>query len=216
MAAKKSAGKKAASKSVPSGTVLGRILDAALADAAAVGWRDVSLETVAEVAGLSLGEVVLLVPNKVCLLRGLLDRIDARTLLPIKTLDPEETPRDRLFEILMRRFDAMNESRDAYKAVITGVARDPVAAVASAGRLERSFIAMLAGAGISTSGLNGVLYVQGLKATAAYTLRAWMSDDTSDLAKTMAALDRALNRAEKAAGMMTFRRREKAEEATDQ
>jgi AcrR family transcriptional regulator len=207
MAAKKKA---PAKKTAAEGTPLDRILDAGLAEAAAVGWRHVSMEGIAARAGLGLGEVVLQVPNKVCLLRGLLDRVDALTLSPVKKIDAEDSPRDRLFEILMRRFDAINADRDGYKAVMTGVARDPAAAVASICRLERSFVAMLEGAGISTSGLKGLIRVQGLKGVALAGLRAWMNDDSEDLAKTMAALDRALERAEKAAGMMTLRPRKKS------
>jgi hypothetical protein len=37
-------------------------------------------------------------------------------------------------------------------------------------------------------------------------LRGWMEDDSTDLAKTMAALDRALERAERVAGFRGFRR----------
>lgn len=210
MAAKKKApAKKTAAEGIP----LDRILDAGLAEAAAVGWRHVAMEGIAARAGLGLGEVVLQVPNKICLLRGLLDRVDALTLSPVKKIDAEDSPRDRLFEILMRRFDAINAARDGYKAVMTGVARDPAAAVASICRLERSFVAMLEGAGISTSGLKGLIRVQGLKGVALAGLRAWMNDDSEDLAKTMAALDRALERAEKAAGMMTLRPRKKSAEA---
>ena len=55
--------------------------------------------------------------------------------------------------------------------------------------------------------------IQGLKAVTAFALRAWMTDDSADLSKTMAALDRALNRAEKLAGMTSFRRRAKSEDA---
>ena len=211
MAAKKKA---PAKKAASGGTPLERTLDAGLAESAAVGWRQVTMESIADRAGLGLGEVVLQIPNKVCLLSGLLDRVDAATLSPVKKIDAEDSPRDRLFEILMRRFDAINADRDGYKAVMTGVARDPAAALASACRLERSFVAMLEGAGISTSGLKGLIRVQGLKGVALAGLRAWMNDDSADLAKTMAALDRALQRAEKAAGMMTLRPRKKAAEAT--
>ena len=214
MASRKSAARKTkVGKPTSAGTLMDRIIDAGLDEAAAVGWRGLAMDAVASRAALDLGEVLLKVPGKACLLRGFLDRIDARTLAPVKGIDPKDTPRDRLFEILMRRFDALNEKRDGAKAVITGVARDPASAAAGLCRLQRSFVAMLAAAGISTGGLTGLARLQGLKLVAAYTLRAWMTDDSADLAKTMAALDRALDRAEKLAGMMTLRRRTKDDAA---
>jgi len=205
--------KKSAKKSAPkqSASVKDRIIDAALEEVAAVGWRDLSMDSVASRAELTLGEVLLEVPSKTYLLLGFIDRIDAHTLGPVKKLDPEDTPRDRLFEILMRRFDALNDKRDAAKAVVTGVARDPAAFIAGVCRIERSSAAILSAAGISTSGLLGMARIQGLKAVAAYALRAWMQDDSADLAKTMVALDKALSRAEKLAGFTGFRRRAEPE-----
>jgi AcrR family transcriptional regulator len=209
MAQKKTAAKKSRAKSsAPSGSsMIERIVDAGLAEAAAVGWRHVTMEAVAVRAGVGLGEVLLEVPNKNAILIEYLRRVDARTLAPVKRIDPSDTPRDRLFEIVMRRFDALNENRDATRAVVMGVARDPAAVILALCTLERSFAAMLEAAGISTTGLIGLARIQGFKAVLACTLRAWMNDDSADLAKTMAALDKALGRAEKLAGFARRRPR---------
>jgi ubiquinone biosynthesis protein COQ9 len=218
MAASKKTAKTSSTKKTPvagsvAGTVKDRIGDAVAAEAAAVGWRNVTMEAVAERAGLGLGEVLLLTPTKTHALCGIIDRIDARTLGPVKKIDPDDSVRDRLFEILMRRFDALNERRDEAKAVMTGVARDPAAALVVGVRLQRSFAAILGAAGVSTGGLLGLARIQGLKAVAAFALRAWMKDDSDDMSKTMAALDRALGRAEKLANMSGLRRRTKTEDA---
>ncbi len=210
MATKKST-KKTAAKKAPPGTPLERIIDAALDEALAVGWRQVSMEAVAGRAGMNLGDVLLEAPNKACLLVKFIDQIDERTIRPVKAA-ADETARDRMFEILMRRFDAMNARREEAKAVITGVARDPASALIGMCRLRKSFVLMLEAAGVNTSGPLGCLRVAGLKAVAAAALRAWMTDDSADLSKTMAALDRALDRAEKLAGMARWRGR-KTEDA---
>lgn len=210
--AKNSSAGKSGAKSV-GGTIMDGIADAVAAEAAAVGWRNVTMEAVADRAGLGLGEVLLHAPSKTHALCTIIDRIDARTLAPVKKIDPEDSVRDRLFEILMRRFDALNERRDEAKAVMRGVARDPAAALLVGCRLQRSFAAILAAAGVSTSGLVGLARIQGLKAVAAFALRAWMADDSTDMSKTMAALDRALGRAEKLAGMTSLRRRSTSDEA---
>ena len=214
MATKKTAAKKASAKSSgakKSTTPLDRLVDAGLVEAGAVGWRQVSMDAVAARAGVALGEALLLVPSKKHLMLAFLARIDERTLGPVTKLAAEDSPRDRLFEILMRRFDALNERREEAKAVITGVARDPASAVAGLCRLRRSFVGILEAAGIGASGPCGCVRVAGLKAIAAVGLRAWMTDDSADLAKTMAALDRALDRAEKLASMTRWRGRGREE-----
>lgn len=200
-------------KNESTAAVLDRIIDAGLDEAAAVGWRGLAMDAVADRAGLTLGEVLLQVPSKIHIMLCFLGRLDARTLGPVKAIDPADTPRDRLFEILMRRFDALNEKREGAKAIVAGVGYDPAAMLAGACRVERSSAAMLAAAGVSTDGLMGLARVQGLKAVMAYTLRAWMTDDSADLTKTMAALDRALERAEKLASLVAQRRRKGAEGA---
>ena len=218
MVARKSAAKESTTN--PSGpsdaAVLERIIDAGLDEVAAVGWRTLAMDAIAARAELGLGEVLLQVPSKIHLMLCFLGRLDARTLGPVRALDPADSPRDRLFEILMRRFDALNEKRDAAKAVVAGVARDPAAMIAGICRVERSAAAMLAAAGISSSGLMGFARIKGLKVVMAYALRAWMTDDSADLSKTMAALDRALERAEKLSGFVTLRRRKSHEEPSSE
>lgn len=210
MPAKKSASNKSAAKNSRL-SALDRIIDAGVQEAAAVGWRTVTMAAVAERAGIDLGEVLMQVPSKTHLALGFLARIDSRTLGPVKRIDAKDSARDRLFEILMRRFDALNETREGAKAVIGGAARDPAAALALLCRLDRSCAAMLEAAGISAGGLLGLARIKGLKLVATCGLHAWMNDDSADLAKTMAAVDRALSRAEKLAGMATFRRPAPAE-----
>jgi len=194
-------------------TPLDRIVDAALDEIEAEGWFAANMPAIAARADVPLGEALLLVPNKTCLLNAFIDRIDARTLSPVKKLDAADSPRDRLFELTMRRFDALNERRGAVRAVVRGVARDPAAAVAGLCRLQRSFAAMLEAAGISSSGLLGLVRMQGLGGVLACALRAWMDDDSEDLAKTMAALDRALDKAEKLARFKVPRRRARSDDA---
>jgi AcrR family transcriptional regulator len=196
---------KAAPKSARAATP-DSIIDAALDEAAAVGWRGLTLANVAARGGLNLGEVLLLVPTKACLLARFLDRIDGLMLAPVTLPDSRDKSRDRLFEIIMRRFDALNRHRAGARAFIAGTARDPLALATAGLRLKRTLAAMLAAADVAADGLMGCLLVEGLQAVYLATLRAWMNDDTADMAKTMAALDRALSQAERLCRFLPFRR----------
>ena len=55
---------------------------------------------------------------------------------------------------------------------------------------------MLEASGIGAGGPVGRLKAKGLAAIYLVTLRAWLHDDTPDMARTMAVLDRSLRRAE--------------------
>jgi AcrR family transcriptional regulator len=197
-----------------SGTPIDRIVDAALDEAAETGWRELTLAGVADRAGMDLGALLLLAPTKFRLLSAFLDRIDRATLGGVKSPDARDKVRDRLFEIIMRRFDALNAHREGAKAMISGLLYDPLMAVCIGMRFRRSVAAMLAGAGVRADGLIGRLRVKGLAAVSLAGLRAWMRDDTEDMAKTMAAVDRALAQAERLSRLLPGAHRH-GEDATE-
>jgi hypothetical protein len=112
-----------------------------------------------------------------------------------------DSSRDRLFDILMRRLEHLAP----YKAGLRRLARtamwDPSLGVALACIAKRSARWMLAGAGVDRGGLRGKVTVRGTMMVFGHALRAWFDDDDPGLAKTMAALDSALRRGERALGL---------------
>jgi AcrR family transcriptional regulator len=192
--------------SEPEAAMIDRILDAALAEAAALGWRNVAMNAVAARADLPLGAVLEQVPTRAHLVARLNDRLDHRMLAGLKALDEADSVRDRLFDVVMKRFDAMNTDREGMRALVTGLRFDPPAMAVGLRRADRTAAVMLAAAGVSPDGLLGCARIQGMKVVLLCALRGWMEDDSTDLAKTMAALDRALERAERVAGFRGFRR----------
>jgi ubiquinone biosynthesis protein COQ9 len=178
-----------------------RILSAAMEEIAAVGWARLSMDAVAQRAKLSLSEVLLHVPTTSHLLARFADHVDRTALKDVNTVDHTQSVRDRLFDLLMRRFDALQKHRPGVVALVNGIMRQPVEAPMLAARLSRSMTTTLAAAGVSTHGLRGMGQVMGLKAVYLSALRAWQKDESTDMAKTMAALDRALGYAERAANV---------------
>jgi len=162
------------------------------------GFAEVALREVADAAGLGLAEFYKLYPDKVALVAAFMAKIDVEVLAATPTKsDPEETARDRLFDIMMRRYDALRPYREALAAVRRASQRDPILALAIGPALRRSMAAMLEAASISSEGLAGALRQNGLLAIHAAVSRVYDKDETSDLSKTMAALDTRLKTAER-------------------
>ena len=107
----------------------------------------------------------------------------------------QETPRERLFDVLMRRLEALAPHKAAVRSVGRSARRDPALALCLNGLTARSMAWMLTAAGISSSGIRGAIRTQGLACLYAGVLRTWVKDDDPGLARTMAALDRGLARA---------------------
>jgi len=188
--------KKAARKSA-AGEQHRDALDVALSLAAEKGWRDLALADIAEGAGLSLAELYALYPSKQAILKAYSRKIDMAVLA--ETEKPEGPAKDRLFDVLMRRLDKLDPHKAGLQRITEDTARDPLAMACSLARLDRSMAAMLEAAGIPAAGFAGLLRVKGLSAVYLQGLRAWFRDDSPDKAKTMAALDRALGRADRLA-----------------
>jgi AcrR family transcriptional regulator len=114
----------------------------------------------------------------------------------------EEPPRERLFDVLMRRLEAMSPHRDAVRSLLRSARRNPPLAFALNGIAVRSQQWMLTAAGINASGPRGMVRAQGLALLFSSVLRDWLRDDDPGLARTMAALDRALGRGQRFSGFL--------------
>lgn len=172
------------------------VIDAALGLAARKGWSGISLGEVAEAAGLPISAVHARFASRQAILGALMRRIDHEVLTTIDADPPEGGVRDRLFDVLMRRLEALEPYRDGLKAVARATVCDPLALVCGACQLRRSMAAMLEAAGLSSAGMAGVVRVKGLAAIYLAVFRAWLGDEAADRAHTMAVLDRSLRRAE--------------------
>jgi AcrR family transcriptional regulator len=195
-------------RTAPAASDSDRIIDAALACIARQGWRRLSLADIAAEAGLPILQVYRLFSSKTAILRSFFRRVDEAVLAAPLDSEPDERPRDRVFDLLMRRFDALTPYRAALEVLGRELPTDPLAALAAGAGLLRSMRWMLEAAGISGEGLGGVLAVKLTAAAYLATLRVWLRDESPDLSPTMAALDRRLRGIERWYGI--GRRREAA------
>jgi hypothetical protein len=192
-----------------------RKLVAAAFDAiAARGWRRFSVAGAARSADLPLDQARLRFPRKVSVLIRFGRLADAAALAAIsgeggpgsaevpREMPGEMTVRDRLFEMLMRRFDVLQAHRAGVIALLRHLPTDPPLAALLGCTSLASMGWLLEAAGISASGPLGRLRRKGLLGVWLWAVRAWMRDESVDLPATMAALDTALARAEQAAGWL--------------
>ena len=89
----------------------------------------------------------------------------------------EETPRERLFDVLMRRIEAMAPYKEAMRSLMRSAPCNPGLALALNGLAVRSQPWMLTAAGIDAAGPRGAMRAQGLALLFAQVLRTWVDDD---------------------------------------
>ena len=184
------------------------LLAAALALIAERGWRGFGLVELARRTGQPLSAIHAAFPARGAVLRRLGERLDEAMLGISPTELAEMTPRERLFELMMRRFDAMAPYRQALRAMARRPAADLEAMAVSLCNLRRAAGWLVDAAGGPTGGLTGLAGRQAVLVVYARAFRAWLDDDTEDRARTLAELDRRLGQLESLVGWTSrFRRR---------
>jgi AcrR family transcriptional regulator len=170
------------------------------------GWIDLSFAEIAEQAGVPIAEAHRVYPSKTAVLLGLTRATDERILTSLGADPLEGTAKDRLFDIIMRRFDVLKGDREAYRRLMRQLPATPDSFAALLCQLRRSLSLTLEAAGISAGGLKGALRLKGLLAIYLAGLRAFASDESDDLSKTMAEIDKRLGQAEKISEMLHRRK----------
>jgi len=174
-----------------------RIVDALLALAAERRFEEISIADIAGRAEVSFADFRDAFPSKGAILAGLARRID-RAALSAGGADLDADKRDRLFDALMRRLDAMAPYREGLREIAAWLKRDPIAALAMNASIVNSLRFALASAGIDSEGMAGAIKLQGLALAWARVVAVWLDDPEPGLDKTMAELDRQLTRGERA------------------
>ena len=158
------------------------------------GWKDTSLADIGEAAGIGFPELHALFPSKAAVLRAFLSGVD-RTVLATAA-EAGASVREALFELMMRRFDALQPHRAAMQRLARDLPRDPATAACVAMRVCSSIGAIAERAGVATTGPLGAMRIKALVGLHAWVVRAWLADDSADMARTMKALDKGLERLE--------------------
>lgn len=214
MAKKPSAAKGGARKTAAK-DLEARLIESMLDLAGREGWQAVTLPAIAEGAGAKLSELYPAWRSRMAVLAAFMRRVDREVVETDFTFAPEDTPRDRLFEVLMRRFDALQPHRDAVRRIRSGVMRDPAASAAMVPQLGCSMAWMLEAAGLPSDGIAGKIKIAGLTGVWLRCVATWVDDETQDMSRTMAELDRALKRADRWAEALFCRGRRRAGESAE-
>jgi AcrR family transcriptional regulator len=160
-------------------------------------WNEIEVTDIAREAGVGLAEFRDLFPSKGAVL-GAFSRMIDKEVLEGTTDDLAGEPvRERVFDVMMRRIDALAPYKAALQRIFDAVRGEPLTLAALNQVALNSQRFMLAAAGVSTEGPLGLLKLQGAAVVFANTLETWLDDDDPALARTMARLDRELKRGER-------------------
>jgi AcrR family transcriptional regulator len=188
-------------KPIAAGTPRERIIEAFMALLAEQPIERIGLAEIATRAGVSLADLRGEFGTPLAILAAHVKALDRQVLAEIDPDMEEESPRERLFDVLMRRLELLAPHREAIRSLMRSARLDPPLALALNAMTVRSQQWMLTAAGIGASGPKGMVRSQGLALLFANVLRTWVDDD-EDNTRTLAALDRELARGQRFAGLL--------------
>jgi AcrR family transcriptional regulator len=179
-----------------------RIVEAFMALLAEKPIEAIGYPEIARRASVSLADLHREFGSTISILAAFLKDID-RAVLAASTDDMAgEPPRERLFDVLMRRIEALEPHKESVRSLARSARFNPGLAFALNGLAVRSAQWMLAAADISAAGPKGMIRAQGLQMLFTSVVATWLDDDDPGHARTMAALDRALARGQRWAGWL--------------
>jgi len=196
------ANKAAATSASARGDAAANLRAALLAEMATLGWRDLTYTDIVAASGVPLADAYRIYQSKMGVLLGVVGATD-RTLLESLDQEPlDGSPRDRLFDLIMRRFDQHSEHKPAFSALLRDLRHHPLEALCLTARVERSMALLLDLAGVPSSGLRGLLRTKALAALYFHVFGRWLKDESADSATTMALLDKRLEQVERTLGFI--------------
>lgn len=176
---------------------------ALMALAAETNFDRIGLRDVADRAGIGLADLRGAFDDTLDILAEFTRATDRAVLAGTGEDMDDEPARERLFDVLMRRFDHLQAHKGALRSVTRALSRDPLALA----RWNRTALVsaawMLTAARIDTSGLLGRLRAQGLVLAWSRAFRVFLKDDDAGMARTMAELDSRLRAGERWLGTLS-------------
>jgi AcrR family transcriptional regulator len=160
------------------------------------GYVKTSLEDITKTAKLPLSELLQYYSTKACLLSAYNDHIDQSIWRNMTPYDSDETMRDRLFDIFMKRYDALKSDRAAIAHLKKDAVRDPFLGMQMSALAMCSLAKMMNAIGLNSDGLKGHIRIKALFMVHQCVLSVFLKDDDADLTQTMKALDEALGKIE--------------------
>ena len=173
------------------------VVEAFMALVAERGADGVEVGDIAQHLNVPLFELRRHMDTPLDLLEAFEREIDRQVLERVPDELMQDPPRERIFDVLMMRFDAFMPYKPALKELFREARRNPIFLAAWNRIAVRSQYWMLVAAGLSPKGARGMAQAQGMVFVFGRAFQVWLKDDDPGMARTMAELDRRLRGAER-------------------
>ncbi|MFK7793618.1 MAG: TetR/AcrR family transcriptional regulator [Devosiaceae bacterium] len=163
-------------------------------------YNDITLRKLAEAADVPLAKLLMSFSTKLEVFEGFAKQIDEVVLAEDDPDMAEEPARERLFDVFMRRFDALLPYKLALIQLSHDGRRDPTLLLGLSRVASKSMARMAASADIDVEGPRGAIVLAGMVQVYGRVMGVFTKESDEGQALTMAELDKALRQAERRIG----------------
>ena len=165
-------------------------------------WSKINLSDIARQAEVPLYEVQGLFLNKGEILTGFFRAVDAAVLKRVHAeegdwSESDASAHDRLFDILMMRFEVLQDYKPSLRNLVNGFAQADGILDISLSSFLNSQIWLLEASNINSNSFMGRLKTVGISGVYLKAFRAWLRDDDPEMSKTMAVVDTELKQGDR-------------------
>jgi ubiquinone biosynthesis protein COQ9 len=161
--------------------------------AAAQSWNDIEISDIIDHAQCDNDMARVLFSDKQAVLSAYGAQIDQRLADDLKgSFGETDDDKDRLFDVMMERFEILNENRAGVVSILNAVTMDPKQGIKNLPQLCQSVTNMVDIAGVGYEGWKNYIKIPVLTGVYLKSLRTWVNDNSDDMAATMASLDKGL------------------------
>ena len=136
------------------------------------------------------------IKSKIDLLKNINRYVDYLLVNKMKSIESSST-KDMLFEVLMARFDILEQNRQSFIEIYKGFKKTPQYFIGLFPSFLESMIITAELAKYNVNGLKGSIRLKGLMVVYFVTFFKWLDYGTNSLEATMTQLDQNLDQAEK-------------------
>ena len=172
------------------------ILHSALKLAGEYGWSNVHFEQIAKESKIQTKELTSIFTDKDSIFFAIFQEINDELSSADLQFDLEQdTEKDRLFEVIMYRFDLLNQNREAFISMLSPFTSDLEKAWKCKSDFCHSMRSTLEKADITpNSMMKEDALIVAISTVYLLTMKTWLEDKSEDMAKTMANLDKYLEK----------------------
>lgn len=159
-------------------------------------WSSITFDEIIKKANINEKNFIDKINNKNDVLKNINRYFDLKLKKISKNLD-QSTSKDMIFELIMMRFDILQNYRKSILNIFDFFIKKPQQFIFLLPSFIESMILLVSLAKIKSNGIQSNIQIKGLLIVYFSSFLVWRNDNTTSLEKTMTSLDTYLNRANK-------------------